>query len=302
MSEGGSDGRNSDWPQLVVEVTSGHLEEVEEWFHNHSAIAITRSDAQDAPILEPLPGEVLSWPITRLTVLFAKETDLRSLTGQFSDDYPLLANAASVPLTERVWSRTWLDHFQPTRFGSRLWVCPDSREPRGENQVVVRLDPGLAFGTGSHPTTALCLRWLDRHPPLNQLVIDYGCGSGVLALAAAKLGATAVTCVDIDPQALEATTENAVRNNETEKIRCLPAEQALTSECHLLMANILAGPLLSLKPVFSELLGTGHSLLLSGILTTQTEQIVDHYETHFEQFLITELDGWAAISAIRKSD
>jgi len=174
------------------------------------AASVTFVDAHDDPILEPLPGEFRLWPTTRLKALFAAVPDPERLATRLAGHLGLApARIGIQSIEERVWEREWLRDFHAMRFGKRLWICPHHEQVDEPDAVIVHMDPGLAFGTGTHPTTALCLEWLDTHLRPGSLVIDYGCGSGILAVAAAKLGARAAHCFDIDPQALLATRDNA---------------------------------------------------------------------------------------------
>src|SRR5580704_911816 len=167
------------------------------------AIAVTFTDAGDTPVLEPLPGEFLLWSATQVCAL------IRALSMTLARPAKTLHTH---PVPEKVWEREWLKDFHALRFGARLWVCPRHEAVDDPEAVVVVLDPGLAFGTGTHATTAMCLTWLDQHPPSGARVIDFGCGSGILAIAALKLGAAQAWCHDIDPQALLASAENAQAN------------------------------------------------------------------------------------------
>lgn len=189
------------------------------------------------------------------------------------------------------------------RFGERLWICPAGQRPDVTDAVVVDLDPGLAFGTGTHPTTALCLEWLDRHPPQNQAVIDYGCGSGILAIAALKLGARSVAGVDIDPQALLASRDNAQRNGVSEQLTLALADDSL-QPVELLLANILAGPLESLAPRLASLVKPGGHIVLSGVLAAQAQAVHNRYAAWFDMHPVV-LSGvlpgeWARLSGTRR--
>ena len=190
----------------------------------------------------------------------------------------------------------------PMRFGERLWICPSTQAPPDPQGVNILLDPGLAFGTGTHPTTALCLEWLDANPPTDARVVDYGCGSGILALAAAKLGARKVHAVDIDPQALLATTQNAAANAVAGVIEvCLP-EKMLLGQCDLVLANILAGPLQNLAPRFADLLRPGGALVLAGLLDAQASELITAYESWFQFDAPQTRVGWTRLVAHRKAD
>ena len=259
------------------------------------ASAITFADARDEPVLEPAPGEVRLWPSTRLKALFAPGTEpvaaLESLSRSLG--LPVRQLQAQV-LEDRPWEREWLRDFHAMRFGRRLWICPHHERVEAPEAVVVHMDPGLAFGTGTHPTTALCLEWLDAHPPAGE-VIDYGCGSGVLALAAAKLGARAVHCFDIDKQALLATRNNTLANGLGERIRLCEAPEALP-RADLLLANILCAPLAALAPRFATLVRANGALVLSGLMEHQASEVVRAYERWFDMAIFGSRDGWMALS------
>jgi ribosomal protein L11 methyltransferase len=205
-------------------------------------------------------------------------------------------------LEDQNWERAWLEHFKPMRFGQRLWICPSTEIPPDPTAVNIILDPGLAFGTGTHPTTALCLEWLDQNNIQNKTVIDYGCGSGILAIAALKLGAKEVWAIDYDPQALEATQENARRNDiDQNKLHVIFPEKVPTVKIDILLANILANPLIELAPRFAELIKPHGHLVLSGILENQITAITEAYQEWFQIMPVIEQEGWVRIEGIRLS-
>ncbi|HVH83852.1 MAG TPA: 50S ribosomal protein L11 methyltransferase, partial [Steroidobacteraceae bacterium] len=222
------------------------------------AAAVTLVDSRDDPVLEPAPGEVRLWPATRVSALFLDAPEPRSLAAALAGRLGLPPERVSAELLpERAWEREWLRDFHAMRFGERLWVCPRHERVGDPTAVVVTLDPGLAFGTGTHPSTALCLRYLDAHLAPGARVIDYGCGSGVLALACAKLGAAEVHCFDIDGQALIATRDNALENEVAGVVHVHERAEALPAAVDLLMANILSGPLCTLAASFAALVRPG---------------------------------------------
>lgn len=289
-----------DWLALSIEVPRDRAERAEQTLEECGALAVTLSDAGDAPVLETAPGETPLWPTVRLTGLYARGTDpdgVRQALAAALDD----AGAAleSVALADREWTRAWMDRFGPMRFGDRLWILPRrAKEPAGDG-VYVRLDPGLAFGTGTHTTTALCLEWLDAHSVTGATVIDYGCGSGVLGIAAARLGAARVWCLDHDPQAITATRDNARVNGVSERLHvCGPGEMPAIN-ADVLLANILFQPLLELGQRFASSLAPGGRLVMSGLLDTQAGPLVDGYRDHFTDFRITTRDGWSRVTAVR---
>lgn len=292
------------WWQLTVQCSRAELEQTEDILLELGALTLTIGDAADEPIYEPLPGDTPVWSNSTVTGLFDQSRDLEDLYDDLVKRLPThqVATIRKEQLEDQVWERAFLDRYQPLQFGDKLWICPSWLEPPDPQACNIVLDPGIAFGTGSHPTTALCLEFLDQHPPREKSVLDYGCGSGILAIAACKLGARHVDCVDIDPQALEATRSNAERNNiDPQQIRiCLP-DQLKSQTFQYLMANILCGPLVELEPRFAELSAPGAQLLLSGILHEQQQQIIDSYQRHFDIDTVKIQGDWCRVTATRKS-
>jgi ribosomal protein L11 methyltransferase len=303
--------------QLILPIGAADPEPYEDALLAAGASSITLEDEGDDPVLEPLPGTTPLWPRVRLKALFDGEVDTDQLLIVLAAD---LGEPMSEPLrrvrletlADRAWEREWLKDFKPMRFGARLWICPGgqlpsedlltaNREPPTANRLVlIELDPGLAFGTGTHPTTALCLEWLDGAEVAGKRVIDYGCGSGILAIAAAKLGATAVSAVDIDPQALLATQDNAERNGVADLITLQLVSGANLAPADILLANILAGPLESLAPTFASLVRTGGRLALSGILRNQAEAVATRYAPWFDIAPAVVRDDWARLDGVRR--
>jgi ribosomal protein L11 methyltransferase len=267
------------------------------------AFAVTFSDARDDAVLEPQVGEVRLWPATRLQALFAGDADGALLASRLSQTLRLGPEQVALQhLGARAWEREWLRDFHALRFGERLWICPRHEQVSQPGAVVVTLDPGLAFGTGSHPSTALCLQWLDAQIAPGISVIDYGCGSGILGIAAARLGAGHVLSFDLDPQALLATVENAAANGVAGRLAVHSDGARLPTGCDALVANILAGPLCELAARFSALVRPGGRLLLAGILTEQAEVVTDAYAPWFDIAPWGERGGWVALAGIRKGD
>jgi ribosomal protein L11 methyltransferase len=265
------------------------------------ASSITFVDRGDEPVLEPKPGEIRLWSDTLIRALFQDTCDaVRTLDRLASVLGPHITETARVRRVENQdWERVWLADWKSMRFGRRLWVCPTSAAlPDDPNAVVVRLDPGLAFGTGTHPTTALCLQILDSLPIMGRSVIDYGCGSGILGIAALKLGAAHVCAVDLDPQALLATRDNALRNGVSSSIAVQGVEGSLRP-AYCVMANILAGPLIELAPTLTEACEPGGYLLLSGLLKTQAYAVKAAYGAAFDMVQVVERDDWCCIYARR---
>ena len=289
---------------LSVELVEAALLEI-------GASSITFVDRGDAPVLEPKPGEIKLWSDTLVRALFQEFSGAGSLGKARNLDRlatvlgPHITRTARVrPVKNQDWERVWLTDWKSMRFGRRLWVCPRTAEPpQDPDAVVVRLDPGLAFGTGTHPTTALCLQILDSLPVSGRNVIDYGCGSGILGIAALKLGAAHVTAVDLDPQALLATRDNAIRNGVSASIVVQRVDVAGVdgglAQAYCVMANILAGPLIELAPKLTAACEPGGCVLLSGLLKTQAYAVKAAYATGFDMVQVVERDDWCCIYAQR---
>ena len=264
------------------------------------AAAVTLVDARDDPVLEPAPGEVRLWPATRISALFLDAPEPRSLAAGLAAALGLPPECVSAEvLPERAWEREWLKDFHAMRFGERLWVCPRHERVGDPNAAVVTLDPGLAFGTGTHPSTALCLEFLDAHLGRGARVIDYGCGSGVLALACARLGAAEVHCFDIDGQALIATRDNALENAVAGVVRVHERAEALPTGVDLLMANILSAPLCTLAPSFAALVRPGGTAVLAGLMRHEVPDVTGAYAAWFDVAGCGESGDWACLSARR---
>jgi ribosomal protein L11 methyltransferase len=293
------------WLELSLIVTAAQQAEVEAALEDLGALAVTLLDAEDHPIFEPAPGETPLWPEIALSALFEPDRDRAGLVHVLTDLVPDLSpdHVAFRTVEDQDWTRAWMDQFQPMRFGRRLWIYPWNVEPPADDAdaIVVRLDPGLAFGTGTHPTTALCLEWLDALDLAGLTVIDYGCGSGVLAIAALKLGAAHVIGVDNDPQALAASRDNAERNGVADRLTVLMPADFDETPADALVANILAGPLAELAPRFAACVKAGGALALSGILRGQETELVERYATAFEALAIDAREDWIRISGRRRA-
>ena len=274
---------------------------VEEALVREGALAVCLQDGGDHPVLEPEPGATPLWPQTRITALFPADISREDLLAGVGGDLSVteLPGARFEILEDRVWEREWLTHFAPRRFGQRLWICPGGQAAPSSAAVTVHLDPGLAFGTGTHPTTALCLEWLDREPLEGRSVLDYGCGSGILAVAAARLGAGRVVAVDIDPQALEATRANAARNRVQHTVEIVPVGKAPEGRFECVLANILAEPLLGLAPTLAGLTSPGGSIVLSGILASQVDQLARRFGEWFAIETPILREDWARLTGRR---
>ncbi len=292
------------WRQFVMDLKNLDPDGVEVVFLRHGAQSVTLTDAADDPVLEPMPGEVPLWRNTRITGLFTHDAKFDELVSDLRTTFDLveLPGHRIEALEDRDWEREWLKSFRPMRFGKHLWICPGGMRTRDEHAVVVRVDPGLAFGTGTHATTAMCLEWLESQRPVGKRVLDYGCGSGVLAVAAVKLGADRAVAVDIDPQAVVATRQNAQRN-EIDNIEVLCSDDALSGRFDVVVANILAGPLVELVDSITSRLAEAGKLALSGILSKQVLDIMCAYKPRirFDKPVLREQDGqtWALLSGTR---
>ena len=276
-------------------------EAVEAALFEVGASSITFVDRGDEPVLEPKPGEVRLWSDTLVRALFQESSDAALNLDRLATALgPHVTQTARVrAVQDQVWERAWLTGWKSLRFGRRLWICPRAAEPPEDPRaIVVRLDPGLAFGTGTHPTTALCLQILDSLALGERTLIDYGCGSGILGIAALKLGATHVTAVDLDHQALIATRDNAARNGVAAGITVQGIEAPLPS-AFCVVANILAGPLIELAPKLTSACEAGGHLLLSGLLKTQAYAVKGAYAPGFDIVQVIERDEWCCIHARR---
>jgi len=289
------------WLQLIFETDETHAPALAELLSEAGAVAVTMEDDADQPLYEPPPGATPLWQATRVVALFAAEHDITTTLADVDAAWPgELPPWRLEQLQDRDWSREWMDTYKPMRFGTRLWIVPSwtaAPDPAGTN---ILLDPGLAFGTGTHPTTRLCLEWLDAHPTAAQQVIDYGCGSGILAIAAALLGAAHVWAIDNDPQALIATRDNAERNAVAARIHSALPAGLPPCQSDVLIANILAGPLMELAPHFAGLVRPGAAIVLSGILPEQAEEVQAAYRPWFDMQPPVEHDGWVRLEGCRK--
>jgi ribosomal protein L11 methyltransferase len=276
-------------------------ERVEEACLEFGAVAVSYTDLRDDAILEPAPGEFRLWPHSKLQALFPFDTSVEELIAGLSHVLRVEPSQLQVEtLADKVWEREWLRDFHPMCFGRRLWVAPHHAHVHTEGAIVVKLDPGLAFGTGTHATTAMCLAWLDEHAAEGQVAIDYGCGSGVLAVAATKLGAREAYAFDIDPQALIATRDNAAANDVADRVHVVADDAALPAGSDLVMANILCGPLCELAPRFATLVRPGGRIVLAGLLSSQTDEVTRAHAPWFDVSTFASRDGWTALTGTRR--
>jgi ribosomal protein L11 methyltransferase len=288
------------WLQIHLTTAKAQAPLVELLLESLGALSVTLGDAGDSPLLEPGPGEQPLWEQTRITGLFSGDTEIeplrQALEKGLAEQY---AQLEVERLEDRVWERVWLENFRPMRFGTRLWICPDNMRPEESDAVVVELDPGLAFGTGTHPTTALCLEWLDRTPLEGKRIVDFGCGSGILAIAALRLGADVAIALDHDPQALQASRDNAEKNGVLERLEVLGSDRSLEGPADILLANILAGTLISLQPVLAAGVKPGGKIVLSGILEEQWQNVADAFAGAFTFAPPTVLEDWVLLEGTR---
>lgn len=292
------------WIQLTVAGSEQAAPQIGELLEEQGAVAVTFRDAQDNPIFEPPQGEAVYWHETLITGLFDAEANLKPVLSalQASAHFPNGCDYKTDALEDKDWEREWMDNFHPIRFGKRLWVCPSWREIPDPTAVNILLDPGMAFGTGTHPTTALCLTWLDGHDLHGKTVVDFGCGSGILAIAALLLGAERAIGIDIDQQALKASRENAARNGVADKLDLYLPSQQPTLKADVVVANVLAGPLQELASTISAFVGNGGDLVMSGILERQVTAVQAAYDNSF-QFSPTQMQAeWAMLHASRNDD
>lgn len=291
------------WIQLKLNTTRDYAENLSDALMEAGAVSITFQDTQDTPVFEPLPGETPLWSETEVTGLFDAACDMREVVAMLAQNPLLGADFAHKieQVEDKDWEREWMDNFHPMRFGKRLWICPSWREVPDSQAVNVMLDPGLAFGTGTHPTTSLCLQWLDSLDLSGKTVIDFGCGSGILAIAALKLGAAKAIGIDIDPQAIQASRDNAQRNGVSDRLALyLSSEQPEALHADVVVANILAGPLRELAPLISVLPVSGGLLGLSGILASQAQDVCAAYADNFILDPIVEKDEWCRITGQKR--
>ena len=291
-----------DWNQISFEVNKNKVDLVSEVLTGLGSISISYFDALNNAIFEPPVGETPLWKSVRITALFSSEINKQFITDSILEICNINV-LDTLELKDRVWEEECQKNFPSMQFGKKLWVRPswDSLFELPSDAVIINMDPGLAFGTGTHQTTSLCLEFLDENPPKGLDVIDFGCGTGILAIAAAKLGANSILAIDNDPQALISSQENAVNNNCESVIHTIHSmENDEYRNCDLLIANILANPLMELEPLFSGLLNPNGTLLLSGILKDQLERLLDCYSDKFMDFELANMDEWFRVKAKKR--
>ncbi|MEE4245813.1 MAG: 50S ribosomal protein L11 methyltransferase [Kangiellaceae bacterium] len=291
------------WMQLKFSTDQQHVDLISDWLTELGAVSMTYQDAHDDPILEPLPGETPLWQDLIVSALFDAAINTGELMkviaeGPFQSN---IINPMFEQLEDKDWVRAWMDDFKPMQFGQRLWIVPSWHAPPDPSAVNILLDPGLAFGTGTHPTTALCLEWLDQADVAGKEVLDFGCGSGILAIAAAKLAAKSVVAVDIDPQAIVATKDNMQRNGlADDAINSCLSSRYQAGLYDLVLANILAGPLCQLAETLASQVKQGGDIVLSGLLAEQAEEISNHYEKWFNMSRAVGKDDWVRLHGVKR--
>ena len=290
------------WIQIKLGTTDKKAEKIAGMLSGFGAASVTYMDTIDNPVYEPLPGETKLWTNTTVIGLFDADTDTDRIIKFFYDHFGDKITYKVEQLEDKDWVREWMDNFHPIKCGEKLWICPSWLEVEEKDSVVIKLDPGMAFGTGTHPTTALCLEYLDSIDLKGKQVLDYGCGSGILAISALKLGAENALGIDIEEQAIIASKENATRNCVAERLELFmdPKEMEDKPLSPVTVANILAGPLSMLEPAIASLTAKGGLLALSGILTEQADEVLKTYEKDFDMNPIKELNGWALLTGVRK--
>jgi ribosomal protein L11 methyltransferase len=290
------------WHQISIITNENTAPKLADFFSNLGAVSVTYMDAEDEPVYEPGIGETKIWSNTQVIALFELDAEpelIKTLVfQQFKNDE--LHDWQHEAVADQEWERAWMEYYKPMKFADKLWVCPTNQEQFEAGTVCLTLDPGLAFGTGTHPTTALCLEWLASHDLADKTVIDYGCGSGILAVAAILLGANIAHAVDIDPQAITATQCNAIKNNVQDKIKCYLPEQLHPFQADIVLANILAKPLIDMSEQICALLVSGGQLVLSGILREQAESVISAYQQNINFNPLIQQEDWIRLDGVKR--
>jgi len=291
------------WHQISLITSENTAPKVADFFSDLGAVSVTYMDAEDEPVYEPAIGETKIWTQTRVIALYELTVDPVKIKGQTLKRFhqECLKYWEFEVIEDQAWELAWMEYYHPMKFADKLWVCPTDQEQREANTVCLILDPGLAFGTGTHPTTALCLEWLASHELTGKTVVDYGCGSGILAIAALLLGAEMVYAVDIDPQAITATVSNAQKNNVQDKIVCCLPEQfkATNVQADVVLANILAKPLIDMVGLITGLVVSKGQLVLSGILSEQADSVIDVYQPFLSLNKPVQQEDWVRLAGIK---
>lgn len=291
------------WLQVKIDTVADQAEAVEGALGRLGAHAVSLEDAGDQPLLEPMPGDTPLWASVSVVGLFDGDADREGIRAQLAA--MLDADAAVQPsfeyLPDREWQRAWMEDWHPQRFGRRLWIVPVGQAAPDPGAVSVHLDPGLAFGTGTHPTTALCLDWLDGQELAGERILDFGCGSGILAIAALRLGARAAVATDIDPQALEAARRNADANGVADRLVAVDVHHLEDAMFPVIVANILAGPLIESAADLMRRQQPGDRLVLAGVLEDQAGEVAAAYESGYDMATGAVRDGWVRLEGRRRA-
>ena len=288
------------WHQITVTTDEETAPKLAAYLEKQGAVSVTYMDAEDEPVYEPAIGETKIWSNTQVVALYELNVDVEwvhALVSKKFRQHPL-QNWQVEQIEDQVWERAWMEFYQPMKFADKLWVCPTGQEQHEDGTVCLILDPGLAFGTGTHPTTALCLEWLASHDLTDKVVIDYGCGSGILAVAAVLLGAKIAHAVDIDPQAITATISNAEKNGVADKIICYLPEQFQPMQANVVLANILAKPLIEMSASISALVLPQGALVLSGILAEQADSVISAYQSQILFNTPIQQEDWVRLDGV----
>ena len=290
------------WHQISVITQENLAPQLADFFSDLGAVSVTYMDAEDEPVYEPAIGETKIWSNTQVIALYELDADPERIKTQVYQQFNHedLHSWVYEAIADQEWERAWMEYYKPMKFADRLWVCPTDQEQVESGTVCLTLDPGLAFGTGTHPTTALCLEWLASHELSAKTVIDYGCGSGILAVAAVLLGAKIAHAVDIDPQAITATESNALKNKVEDKIKTYLPEQFTPFQADIVLANILAKPLIDMAEQICALVVSGGSLVLSGILHEQAESVINAYQHEIIFSPLVQQEDWIRLEGIKR--
>lgn len=298
------------WLQIHITVDQAQVDFTETLLLSLGAVSVTLDDAEDQALLEPLPGETPLWNKVIVTGIYQQDEqepiDSDALIAFAQVQLPTNTPIRAEELEDQVWERSWMDYYEPIQINDGFWIVPEWLEPPEANAVNIKLDPGLAFGTGNHASTFLCLQWLGKTDVKDKIVIDYGCGSGILGVAALLLGAKKVYATDIDPQAVLATQQNAELNGVIDRLWVgLPEEfnaEFKPQQADILVANILAGPLMALSPEFATLLKPTGEFALAGVIEEQVEDVCNVYNELFDVNNIEKREeNWCRISGKRKT-
>jgi len=290
------------WHQISVITQENIAPKLADYFSDLGAVSVTYMDAEDEPVYEPAIGETKIWSNTQVIALYELDVDPELIKTQVYQqfNYEDLHSWVYEAIADQEWERAWMEYYKPMKFADRLWVCPTDQEQVESGTVCLTLDPGLAFGTGTHPTTALCLEWLASHELSAKTVIDYGCGSGILAVASVLLGAKVAHAVDIDPQAITATKSNALKNKVEDNIKTYLPEQFTPFQADIVLANILAKPLIDMAEQICALVILGGQLVLSGILYEQAESVINAYQHQITFSPLVQQEDWIRLEGVKR--